>query len=678
MNALRGLTLACLTLFVLVGVSGSGADKTAPNQGLWTVYNVENTSMASWHLTEIYEDAHGRMWFAAFDNGASVYDDGALITYNAENSAINARTTSFLYHPHGSVWVGTEEGIAVLEGGQWSRLDENGDLGLDDVFISALYRDSQDRIWVGTWGEGIRLVVDGEWTSYRTGQGLPDDRIWTFYEDTAGRVWVGSRDGVVVFNPDDSRTVYTKDNSPLASNEVRVFLEDSKGDLYIGAYGGGMNVIHANGEWREEPYTAAHGMPSNFVTALAIQPPDQDSLNDPELLWIGSEAGLLNFDGTSFSDPLGVRISELSHHFIEDLHLDDEGTLWIVTSGGAVTRYDTADKTYTYLFPTETGLAANDVYALLEDSQGNIWVGTSRGLSKFDGRAWETFIPNNSDLTYRYVNGLAEDKQGRVWVSTLSGGSVYNHGEWITYDRFGDAEGEQQLPSNSLFNVFYDSQDRVWYATGLGAAVLEDGEWTLYNRLDGLNTNIISVVTEDSMGRIWLTHWQGINIFDNGIWNSLQTDNAEIRTDLVLASREDSQDRMWFGTIGDGVAIYDGQRWTKLNRTNGGLSNDNVRALAEDQATGRYWVGTDGGLNGLINDELWMVYTAESTPLPHNRVTELLIDSKGNLWIGTADGVAVFHPGEDFPLLDTASTLYPWRDPIRKDIGSGDQGDLTY
>ena len=73
-----------------------------------------------------------------------------------------------------------------------------------------------------------------------------------------------------------------------------------------------------------------------------------------------------------------------------------------------------------------------------------------------------------------------------------------------------------------------------------------------------------------------------------------------------------------------------------------------------------------------------MVYTAESTPLPHNTIRELLIDRHGNLWVGTMDGVAVFHPGEDFPLLDTASTLYPWREPIRKDIGSGDQGDLTY
>ncbi|MDE2824139.1 MAG: hypothetical protein OXK79_11625, partial [Chloroflexota bacterium] len=282
----------------------------------------------------------------------------------------------------------------------------------------------------------------------------------------------------------------------------------------------------------------------------------------------------------------------------------------------------------------------------------------------------------NSGLAYRYVTGLAEDKHGRVWMSTLSGGSVYDNGEWTEYDRFGDVEGEQQLPSNSLFNVYYDSQDRVWFATGLGAAVLEDGEWTLYNRGDGLNTNIISVVTEDSAGRVWLTHWQGINIFDNGIWNSLKTENADIRTDLVLASREDSQGRMWFGTIGDGVAIYDGQEWIKLNRSNGRLPNDNVRSFAEDTETGRYWVGTDGGLVGLVNDALWMVYTAESTPLPSNRVNELLLDRHGNLWVGTANGVAVFHPGDDFPLLESAANIFPWSDSPFRDATGRDQGDL--
>ena len=93
-------------------------------------------------------------------------------------------------------------------------------------------------------------------------------------------------------------------------------------------------------------------------------------------------------------------------------------------------------------------------------------------------------------------------------------------------------------------------------------------------------------------------------------------------------------------------------------------------------ATGRHWVGTDGGVIGLVNDELWMVYTAESTPLPNNRVNELLLDRNGNLWIGTANGVAVFHPGEDFPLLETAANIFPWSDSPFKDATGRDQGDL--
>ena len=114
----------------------------------------------------------------------------------------------------------------------------------------------------------------------------------------------------------------------------------------------------------------------------------------------------------------------------------------------------------------------------------------------------------------------------------------------------------------------------------------------------------------------------------------------------------------------------------KLNRANGRLPNDNVRSFAEDTATGRTWVGTDGGVIGLVNDELWMVYTAESTPLPHNRVNELLLDRNGNLWVGTANGVAVFHPGEDFPLLDTASNVFPWQESAWKDATGRDEGDL--
>ena len=666
MNPMRGLTLAGIALLTLVGVSDFGRQDDV-QRDLWTVYTTDTTSIASWHLTETYEDKHGRMWFAGQDNGASVYDDGALTTYNATNSDIKAKATSFVDGPDDVVWVGTAEGIAVSSHRGWTRLDEGDAPGLDSEFISALYLDSQGRRWVGTWGEGIRVLDGDEWTSYGVVDGLPNGFVWAFYEDASGKIWVATKHGVGVYESESGWTAYTTENSDLAMDETRAFLQAASGDMWIGTYGGGVSVLQQDGEWREEAYTVESGLASNFVTALESQAPDDESTDIVELIWIGSEAGLVSFDGEAFSDPMVVRAKMLSHHFIEDLHVDDDGLLWIVTFGGGVTMYD--DDEFTYLFPSETGLPANNVYGLLEDREGNIWVGTSLGVAKFDGRAWETFIPDNSGLAYRYVNGLAEDRNGNIWMSTLSGGSVYSNGEWLEYDRFGTVDGEQRIPSNTLFNVFYDSQDRVWLATGLGAAVLEDGEWTLYNRGDGLNTNIISVVAEDSMGRIWLTHWQGINVLDNGIWNSIRTENADIRTDLVFASAEDSQGRMWFGTLGDGVAIYDGQRWIKYNRSSGTLTDDYVRSFVEDEENGRHWVGTDGGLNGIVDDKLWMVFTAENTPLPSNRINEMLLDRNGNLWIGTEGGVAVFRPGgSDFPLLNQEGTSYLGRDSVVTDI----------
>jgi sugar lactone lactonase YvrE len=117
---------------------------------------------------------------------------------------------------------------------------------------------------------------------------------------------------------------------------------------------------------------------------------------------------------------------------------------------------------------------------------------------------------------------------------------------------------------------------------------------------------------------------------------------------------EDSQGRMWFGTLGDGIAIFDGQTWIKHNRSTGALTDDSVRSLIEDDQ-GRFWVATDGGVNLLVRDGLWLAYTVNNSPLPHDFVNVLLMDSKDNLWIGTQGGLAVFRPGDAVnPVLDQA------------------------
>lgn len=656
--------LAFVSVFaVIITIGPQSGDQEADR---WTVYNVANTSMASFFLTEIYEDSQGRLWFAGFDNGASLLDDGALTTYNDANSEIAARVTSFTETPDGTIWVGTEEGIHFFDKTGLSRPEE-GELKLPITHVTALFRDSDDRTWVGTWGGGVAVVDGDQWTTYTTDDGLAGDHIWAFMEGSDGRIWVGTRSGVSVYSPgdlDDAWTTYTTESSDLAGNQIRVFLEDSQGDIWIGTAGKGVNILKTDGTW--DSFTDEDGLPSNFVTSLAQE--------EDGTYWVGTEGGLVSFQSGIWT-PYEARRDLLPHHFVEDILIDDDGLLWFATFGGGAATWD--GETWEKFDPDTTGLDSNQINVFLEDSKGNIWVGTTYGLHKFDGRAWQTFTEFNSDLTYHYITGLVEDRQGRIWVGTLEGVSVLEpDGTWIEYDRFGDGPPETRLPSNTIFTVFYDSEDRIWMGTGLGAAVLEDGEWTLYHiRNSGLNTNLVSVITEDSLGRVWFTHWQGINIFDSGNWNTLRTENSAINTNLVWASMEDSRGRMWFGTLGDGIAIFDGQTWVKHNRSTGALTHDSVRSIVEDRQ-GRFWVATDGGVNLLADDgRLWMAYTAFNTPLPHNFVNTLLLDSKGNIWIGTQDGLAIFRPGTGAnPVLDQARNHLRGNSESPTGTGNGTDG----
>ena len=147
------------------------------NADRWTVYNMANTSLSSWFLTEMFEDSKDRLWFAGFDNGASVLDDGAMRTFNATNSVIEDRVTSFLETTSGDIWLGNEDGVAIWDDTTWSTL-EMSELPVGATHVSTLFRDSSDRIWVGTWGGGAAALDDEIWTGYSSADELPGDQVW--------------------------------------------------------------------------------------------------------------------------------------------------------------------------------------------------------------------------------------------------------------------------------------------------------------------------------------------------------------------------------------------------------------------------------------------------------------------------------------------------------------------
>ncbi|MDP7619140.1 MAG: two-component regulator propeller domain-containing protein, partial [Dehalococcoidia bacterium] len=201
------------------------------NADRWTVYNMANTSLSSWFLTEIFEDSKDRLWFAGFDNGASVLDDGAMRTFNATNSVIEERVTSFMETLSGDIWLGNEDGVAIWDGATWSSL-EMSEVPLGTSHVSTLFRDSSDRVWVGTWGGGT-AVLDGEvWTGYSSADELPGDQVWSIGEDVAGTVWIGTRTGLASLSSDGDWSVYTTENSDLVSNRVKSISYDNDDNIY--------------------------------------------------------------------------------------------------------------------------------------------------------------------------------------------------------------------------------------------------------------------------------------------------------------------------------------------------------------------------------------------------------------------------------------------------------------
>ena len=215
-SSLSFLTLAGLLAFVATVPSASNARTT----DRWTVYNMANTSLAAWFLTDMFEDSVGRLWFAGFDNGASVLDDGALWTLNESNSVIKERVTSFAEAPGGDIWIATEGGVAVWDGAETTELNME-EIPVSSGHVSALLRDSSDRVWVGTWGGGAAMLDGDAWTGYAADGELPGDRVWSIGEDSMARIWIGTQSGLAVLSADGIWEQYTTENSDLVSNRVK-------------------------------------------------------------------------------------------------------------------------------------------------------------------------------------------------------------------------------------------------------------------------------------------------------------------------------------------------------------------------------------------------------------------------------------------------------------------------
>lgn len=389
----------------------------------------------------------------------------------------------------------------------------------------------------------------------------------------------------------------------------------------------GLDPKKAITQYSHEIWQSEQGLPVSVVASVL-----QTSSG---YLWLGTLEGLVRFDGIHFKVFDRTNTKEFTVQSIYALCEDRQKNLWIGTYGGGLLRMK--DEQF-QVFTTRAGLSNDQVTAIYEDRKGNLWIGTDGGgLNVFKNGKFTIFTTKNG-LADNSVYSLYEDSYGILWIGTRGGLSLFQDGK---IEPFSTPQG---LFNHTVRSIDADSSGNILIGTSAGLYVIKNQQITTYTTIDGLPTDKIWVVKSDRNGCIWIGTYGGglARLVDGKI--SVLSQKEGLSNNFVQAIYEDIEGGLWIGTNGGGLNHLKYSKFTSFT-TKEGLSDDFIWTIYEDSA-GIVWIGTDGGgLNKYSNGKFSHLTTANG--LASNRIFALFEDRDTNLWIGAhLAGVNRFSKGK--------------------------------
>ena len=309
---------------------------------------------------------------------------------------------------------------------------------------------------------------------------------------------------------------------------------------------------------------------------------------------------------------------------------DHRGYLWMGTRGGGLTRFDgTEFKT----FSVKDGLTNNYISCVKEDAHYNLWIGTNNGLCEYNGIIFKKYYPQGEQVQCS-VQDIAFDAQGRKWLATNAGVFLQDNKGFTNIT-------ELLKEKNRIVNTIHtDRKGNVWYGNseGLFRITETNGKYSVikYDKTLGFMNNSITCINEDAEGNLWMgTYGDGAYVYDGKRFFRIDL-QLELYKQTVLDIYFDNRDNVWLSTLSHGVSQYNrvSKSFSWLTEQEG-LSNNHVRSTIQDKS-GNYWFGTSGG--GVCNyfGKQFTVYD-KSSGLGGNFIYSIFRDSKKRLWIGTSD-----------------------------------------
>jgi len=387
------------------------------------------------------------------------------------------------------IWVGTQYTLDLLDTrtAKFTHYysDELDFYSLSSFSITSVFNDKAGILWVGTYGGGLNKydknlpIFDHFKSNYYNVNSISKNTVTAFSENADGSVWIATEGGGLnLFNRETNSytRIVPEPNNPnsLVNYAVLDILKSKKHNnlLWVGYYDGGLSSFDYSAK-KFKHYTA--GPAANQLSHMQVYELFEDSKGK---LWIGTNGGGVNvLDPKSntikkFISPYSNHPDSLNNNYIRALHEDRNGNIWIGTFSGGINVYHPKTGKFSLLNKSNSNLSSDVIYCLYKDSKNRMWAGTmGGGLCLYDESTRKFRTYNEKDgLSNNIICSIVEDKKGFLWLSTSKGLCRFNpqNGKVKVFSManglqspefnrgagFLSSKGELYFGGNNGFNVF--------------------------------------------------------------------------------------------------------------------------------------------------------------------------------------------------------------------------------
>ncbi|MBT8380054.1 MAG: sigma 54-interacting transcriptional regulator [Ignavibacteria bacterium] len=379
-----------------------------PKQDTWKSYVNEPDnpgSLTNNYLSFIFEDSNNRIWVGSRWNGLNLFDSisDSFIRYNSNPNDPNTISSDYTFSMNedetGVLWIGCWlSGLNKLDTysnkfAHYKNIpgDPNS---LSNNWIWCLYMDTKGILWIGTRNGGLNRF-DPRTESFKNFTNNPDDltsisdnSIGYIFEDSQSNLWVGTNNALNRFNRSTETFLHfypeREDERNIVNGTIMAIAEDLDNNLWLGTYGGGLIKLDLNSDYQNELTFTRY-------------------LNDP-------------------ADPNSLNLNR-----INTLYIDSFGTLWVGTDVGGLDKYLPESESFEHFYERESGLDV--IVSIYEDRAGRFWIGTyNEGLNLFNRNTGTREIFSTiHGLPDHAIKDILEDSNGNLWLSTERGLSKFNY-----------------------------------------------------------------------------------------------------------------------------------------------------------------------------------------------------------------------------------------------------------